>query len=121
MHLPVYVNDIEYSKGESMTVGFDDDGNLQLTYDVSVLHRGGRVFHLGSGSAAVSRLYEIAEAGIPGATKIEYLPWGYNVFVTLNGESLLRLIEEHYPDREEKASRIIIPDEEYIIDCYDMS
>ena len=90
-----------------MTIGLDGDGNLQLTYDVSVLHRGERVFHLGSGSTAVSRFYEIAEAGIPGATKTEYLSWGYNVFVTLNGESLLRLIEEHYPDRTDDARNMI--------------
>ena len=104
-----------------MTIGLDGDGNLQLTYDVSVLHRGERVFHLGSGSTAVSRFYEIAEAGIPGATKTEYLSWGYNVFVTLNGESLLRLIEEHYPDRTDDARNMIDHDGEYVIECYDMS
>lgn len=104
-----------------MTIGFDSDGNLQLTYEVSVIHRGKRVFHLGTGSTAVRRFYEIVKTGIQGATRIEYLSWGYNVLVTLNGKSLLNLIEEHYPDRAEDARNRFVPDEEYVIDCYDMS
>ena len=104
-----------------MVNGMDKDGNLYLTYEVSVKHRGKGVFLLGTGSTAVSKFYDIAEAGIPGATETEFLSWGYNVLVTLDGNSLLKLIEEHYPDMADEAGNTFVPDEEYVIDCYDMS
>ena len=101
-------------------IEIDHDGGLVLTYDVSVNYRGRRVFHLGTGSSDVCRFYEIAEAGIPGATKVEFL-WSYNVLVTLSGNALLRLIHEHYPELEKSARERIVPEKEYQIDCYDMS
>ena len=101
--------------------GFDRDGNLVLTYDVSVKHRVKYILSLGSGISAVSEFYKIAQAGISGAVKTEYLSWGFNVLVTLNGKSLLKLIEEHYPGTADRAKGKIDPDEEYVIDCYDMS
>ena len=101
--------------------GIDSDGNLVLTYGVSVKHRGKYILCLGTGVEAVSEFYKIAQAGIFGAVKTEYLSWGYNVLVTLSGKSLLKLIEEQYPDRAARARSKIDSDEEYVIDCYDMS
>ena len=101
-------------------IEIDHDGELILTYDVSVNCRGRKVFHLGTGSCDVFKFYDIAEAGIPGATKVEFL-WSYNVLVTLSGEALLRLIHEHYPEQEESARERIDSEKEYQIDCYDMS
>ena len=92
-----------------------------LTYDVSVIHQGKYILCLGTGVDSVIKFYKIAQAGISGAVKTEYLSWGCNVLVTLNGKSLLKLIEEHYPDCADRAKDIIDPDEEYLIDCYDMS
>ena len=98
----------------------DNDGSLTLTYDVSVNCHGKRAFHLGTGSSAVSKFYDIAKTGIPGAKKAEFL-WGYNVLVTLSGDILLGLIREHYPELADNAVEHIDPDSEYEIDCYDMS
>ena len=98
----------------------DKDGNLILTYYVSVVHKGKRVLLFGCGIQAVGKFYDLAQAGIPGAIKTEFL-FSYNVLVRLNGESILHLIEEHYPELIEKAKMVIIPEDEYVIDCYDMS
>ena len=98
----------------------DSDGNLCITYDVTVSCRGKRVLYLGAGLDAVSAFYEIAEKGIPGAKETKYM-WAYNVLVTLSGRSLLEMLAEHYPHLLEKARKAVDPEEEYVIDCYDMS
>ena len=98
----------------------DGDGSLILTYDVSVSCRGKRVYHLGSGSSAVFKFYNIVEAGIPDAVKIEYM-WGYNVLVTLRGDTLIELVKKHYGNDAQDVEKYIDPSEEYVIDCYDMS
>ncbi len=98
----------------------DKDGNLMLTYDVSVVHNGNRVLLLGCGLHAVSKFFDLAQAGIPGALKTEFL-FSYNVLVRLKGEALMHLIEDHYPELDNEARRVVIPEEEYVIDCYDMS
>ena len=84
----------------------DRDGGLTLTYDVSVNCWGKRAFHLGTGSSAVSKFYDIAKAGIADARKIEFL-WGYNVLVTLSGEALLRLLSEHYAELLADADKLM--------------
>ena len=96
---------------------YDHDGELTLTYEVTVHCNGKRVLHLGTGMSAVFRFCDIVEAGIPGASKIENL-WGYNYLVTLPGDSLRALLEKHYP---ECADFPADPAAEYLIDCYDMS
>ena len=103
-----------------MENGVDKDGNLILTYDVSVAHDGKRILLLGCGIQAVGKFFNLAQAGIPGAIKTDFL-FSYNVLVRLNGESLMRLIEDHYKELAEEARMVIIPEEEYVIDCYDMS
>ena len=103
-----------------MLNGVDKEGNLYLTYEVSVQHHGKTVMLLGTGSSAVSKFYNIAEAGIPGAKETEFL-FNLNVLVTLDGECLLNLLKVHYPGKFEDAKNIIDPKEEYVIDCYDMS
>ena len=103
-----------------MENGVDKDGNLILTYDVSVVHDGKRVLLFGCGIQAVSKFFDLATAGIPGAIKTDFL-FSYNVFVRLNGESLMLLIEKHYPELIAEAKTVFIPEDEYTIDCYDMS
>ena len=101
-------------------VRIDHDGELILTYDVSVSCHGKTVFGLGLGSDAVFKFCDIVEAGIPVALKVENL-WGYNYLVTLTGKSFLELVREHYPEYMEEAEKRIDPEEVYVIDCYDMS
>ena len=103
-----------------MENGVDKEGNLILTYDVSVVHDGKRVLLFGCGIQAVGKFFDLAQTGIPGAIKTDFL-FSYNVLVRLNGESLMHLIEEHYPELIGEAKKVIIPEEEYVIDCYDMS
>ena len=103
-----------------MDNGSDKDGGLTLTYDVSVVHNGKRVLLLGCGIRDVEKFFDLAQAGITGAIKTDFL-FSYNVLVRLNGESLVHLIEAYYPELIKKAETIIIPEEEYVIDCYDMS
>ncbi len=96
----------------------DREGNLILTYDVSVDCEGKRVLHLGSGSDAVDRFCAIVEKGIPEAKEVKCL-WENNYLVTMSGESLIAFLRKHYP--EKKSLRRIDPEKEYVIDCYDMS
>ena len=98
----------------------DHEGNLSLTYDVSVNCHGRRAFHLGTGSSAVFKFAEIVRAGIPEAKQIECL-WGNNYRITIQGDALIRLIREHYKELSKDAKERIDPSEEYVIDCYDMS
>ena len=101
-------------------VEVDREGNLILTYEVSVECHGRRVRHLGTGSSAVHKFCEIIEnEGIPEAKEIKCL-WMNNYLVTISGEGLLSFLERHYPN-EVHSGRKIDPDEEYVIDCYDMS
>ena len=51
--------------------GVDKDGNLYLTYAVSVRCKEGTILLLGTGMDSVIKFYNIAEAGIPGALKTE--------------------------------------------------
>ena len=101
-------------------VELDGEGNLILTYDVSIECHGRRAGHLGSGHDAVHKFCEIVKTeGIPEAKKIECL-WENNYLVTISGEGLLSFLERHYPERV-YIGRKIDPEEEYVIDCYDMS
>ena len=95
----------------------DNDGELILTYQVTVHSRGKQVLHLGTGMSAVFRFCDIVEAGIPEAISIEN-PWGYNYLVTMNGAGLQAFLRRCYP---KYAYLQTDPDEEYVIDCYDMS
>ena len=101
-------------------IGGDIEGGLYLTYWVSVASKGKAVLNLGGGGQEVHKFYHLAKAGIPGAIKTEFL-FFENVNVTLSGESLMALIRYHYPDLLERAEAVIDPEEEYVIDCYDMS
>ena len=98
----------------------DGDGNLLLTYDVSVSCNGKRAFHLGSGSSAVCDFYDLVSKRKINATNIEYL-WGYNVLVTMSGAAFLDMVENWYPELYKSALKHIDPEKEYVIDCYDMS
>lgn len=100
-------------------VDYDREGNLILTYDVSIDCHGKRFLHLGTGLDAVSRFCEIAKEGIPEATKVDCL-WENNYLVTISGKNLALFLEKHYPEKA-YAIKKIKPDEEYLIDCYDMS
>ena len=44
-----------------------------------------------------------------------------NALVTLRGDSLLSMLNEHYPDIVPEAREAIDPEKEYVVDCYDMS
>lgn len=100
--------------------GVDKDGNLYLTYAVSVRCKEGTILLLGTGMDSVIKFYNIAEAGIPGALKTKFL-FSCNVLVTLRGDSLLSMLNEHYPDVVPEAREVIDPIKEYVVDCYDMS
>ena len=101
-------------------VEIDSEGNLSLTYDVSVMCSGRVIRHLGTGLDAVLKFCDIVEnEGIPEAKKIKCL-WGNNYNITMTGEALLGFLRKHYPD-EVNSGEEIDPAEEYIIDCYDMS
>ncbi len=100
-------------------MSYDYDGELIVTYEVSVWCNKKMVLHLGLGYSAVARFVKIAEAGIPEAKKIEKL-WETNYNVTFTGEGLTAFLRKHYPELEEKLS-VIDPKEEYLLDCYDMS
>ena len=100
--------------------GVDKDGNLYLTYAVSVSCKDGTILSLGTGMDSVIKFYNIAEAGIPGALKTEFL-FSCNVLVTLRGDSMLSMLNEHYPDIVSEAREVIDPEKEYVVDCYDMS
>lgn len=102
-----------------MYIYSDADGNLTLTYDVSVFCRGKGVLHLGSGYSAVDRFVRIADAGIPEATEIEEL-WPNNYSVTFTGAGLAEFIRRHYPEEIGNIEKIDLQ-EEYVLDCYDMS
>ena len=41
--------------------------------------------------------------------------------MTLRGDSLLSILNEHYPDLIPKAREGIDPEKEYAVDCYDIS
>lgn len=97
----------------------DSDGSLTLTYDVSVTCHGKIIFHLGTGYGAVARFVQIADAGIPEAKEIEEL-WANNYKVKFMGTGLAAFISKHYPERTAEISEID-PQEEYVLDCYDMS
>ena len=47
--------------------------------------------------------------------------WGYNVLVTLRGDTLIELVKKHYGNDAQDVEKYIDPSEEYVIDCYDMS
>ena len=101
-------------------IGIDEEGNLMLTYDVSVYCHGKGVLNLGTGMNSVFKFDKIVQAGIPEAKQIEYL--GYNnSLVTIQGDALIRLIKQHYKDLVEEAEKSIDPEEEYLIDCLDLS
>ena len=100
--------------------GMDKDGNLYLTYDVSVKRNNRTILSLGTGMDSVIKFFDIAEAGIPGAIKTKFL-FSCNVLVTLRGDSLLSLLKKHYPNVVPKARKAIDPEKEYVVDCYDMS
>ena len=106
-------------KGEMHYMDYDSEGNLILTYDVSIDCHGKRFLHLGTGFDAVSRFCEIAKEGIPEATKVDCL-WENNYLVRISGKNLALFLEKHYPEKA-YAVKKIDPDEEYLIDCYDMS
>ncbi len=97
----------------------DNDGGLTLTYGVYVTCRGNRVFHLGTGYSAVDRFVHIADAGISEALEIREL-WPNNYLVRFNGDGFTAFVKEYYPERIGDLS-VIEPDEEYVLDCYDMS
>ena len=97
----------------------DSEGNLSLTYDVSVKCHGGIVRHLGTGLDAVLKFSDIAEKGIPEAKKMECL-WGNNYLITMSGEALIAFLGKYYPDKVHNGEEIDLS-EEYVIDCYDMS
>lgn len=101
-------------------IGTDGEGNLMLTYDVSVYCHGKTVFNLGTGMDAVFKFDAIVQAGIPEAKQIKYL-WYNNSLVTIQGDALIRLINQHYKGLAKEAEKRIDPEEEYVIDCYDMS
>ena len=44
-----------------------------------------------------------------------------NALVTLRGDSLLSMLNEHYPDVVPEAREVIDPEKDYVVDCYDMS
>ncbi len=98
---------------------YDYDGELFVTYEVSVRCNKKEVLHLGMGYNSVARFDKIARAGIPEAKEIEEL-WPNNYLVTFTGEGLVEFLRKHYPEVEEKLSDID-PKEEYVLDCYDMS
>ena len=100
--------------------GVDKDGNLYLTYAVSVTYNDETILSLGAGSDSVIKFFHIAEAGIPGALETEFL-FSFNVLVTLRGDSLLNMLNEHYPDVVPEARKVIDPETEYVVDCFDMS
>lgn len=100
-------------------VQLDRNGELILTYDVSVECHGKRILHLGSGHDAVDRFCDIVSEGIPEAKKIDCL-WENNYLVTISGENLVAFLKKHYPERSSSLKRID-SGEEYVIDCYDMS
>jgi len=100
--------------------GVDKEGNLYLSSDVSVMHGKRHILDLGSGMDAVIKFYRIAEAGIPGAIETEFM-FNLNVLVKLSGESLLKMIENHYPEEIQIARGRIKPKEIYKIDCFDIS
>ena len=97
----------------------DREGNLSLTYDVSVRSHGRIVRHLGTGHNAVLKFSRIANAGIPEAKETENL-WGNNYRITISGKALLDFLVKYYPS-EVLDGEEIDPEEEYVIDCYDMS
>ena len=101
-------------------VQLDKDGELILTYDVSVDCHGKRVLHLGSGHSAVEKFCDIVSEGIPEANKIDCL-WENNYLVTISGDGLIAFLEKNYPEKMLSAKKRVDPREEYIIDCYDMS
>ena len=68
----------------------------------------------------VIKLYRIAEEGIPGAIETDFM-FDLNVLVKISGESLIKMIENHYPEKIQIARERIKPKEIYKIDCYDMS
>ena len=103
-----------------MRNGVDKDGNLYLTYDVSVRCKKETILSLGTGMDSVIKFFDIAEAGIPGALKTKFL-FSCNVLVTLRGDSLLNMLNEHYPDVVPEARKVIDPEKEYVVDCFDMS
>ena len=41
--------------------------------------------------------------------------------MTLRGDSLLSMLNEHYLDVAAEAREVIDPEKEYAVDCYDMS
>ena len=98
----------------------DCDGNLPLTYDVSVSCNGKWAFHLGTGCSAVCDFFDLVSEGKLNATKIEYL-WGYNVLVTMSGTAFLDMVQKWYPELYKSALEHIDLTKEYVIDCYDMS
>ena len=101
-------------------VKINSEGNLSLTYDVSVFCNGRVVRHLGTGLDAVLKFSNIVEKeGVSDAKETECL-WGNNYIITLTGEALLAFLRNHYPNEVNCGEKIEL-EEEYVIDCYDMS
>jgi len=97
----------------------DSRGELILTYDVTIDCHGKRFLHLGTGHEAVDRFCDIVKDGIPEAKEIECL-WAGNYRVTISGEGLAQFLERCYPEIGYSKDKLD-PEEEYVIDCYDMS
>ena len=95
------------------------NGELFLTYQVSVWCNGTMILHLGTGFSAVQRFIKIASEGIPEAKEIKEL-WDNNYKVAFTGENLKEFLKKHYPETEPDLYRIRSK-EEYVLDCYDMS